>query len=489
MITHMARRASVDLGTRKLISPNKPVAGDSLSYGASLIPFIEHDDVSRALMGTNMMKQALPLKNPDVPLIQTGWESLLGQREEVSESFKKDGILALGRNLLSAYMPWGLDTFEDGIVISESAAEALTSSQEKTFWFNQPKSDWWDGGYRTVRISADNPRIPENEKKVLDDNGIVKPGTVVKPGDLLVSAYSTAHNNINKTKMIDVFAAEDSIDKILGKEPDECRDLSLRLPHNFKGEVTRIIDSNDTTGMKPPSDIARRIGIVIRRLETAKVGDKITSRHGAKGVIVRILPDRDMPYQKTSKPYCTDVSCPVAEPHRHVQVILNPIGVLGRMNLGQLYETALAKVSENKSEPIIVKPFENPWGLSQIKEALVSNGFSEDGKEQLYIFENNTETKLRYKSLAGPQYFIRLNHLPEDKIQGRAAGRPYDYTLRDDQPRQGKRIRDGQLIGSGQRFGEMETWALAGNAAWNILDDLLTVKSDDGKFRKKRTRI
>ena len=174
LITHMARRASVDLGTRKLTAPNKTVAGDSLSDGASLIPFIEHDDVSRALMGTNMMKQALPLKKPDVPLIQTGWESLLGHREEVSESFKKDGILALGKNLLSAYMPWGLDTFEDGIVISESAAEALTSSQEKTFWFNQPKSDWWDGGYRTVRISADNPRIPEHEKKVLDDNGIVK---------------------------------------------------------------------------------------------------------------------------------------------------------------------------------------------------------------------------------------------------------------------------------------------------------------------------
>ena len=200
---------------------------------------------------------------------------------------------------------------------------------------------------------------------------------------------------------------------------------------------------------------------------------------------MRVLPDRDMPYQKTSKPFCTDASCPVAQSHRHIQVILNPIGVLGRLNLGQLYETALSKVSENKSEPIIVKPFENPWGLPQIREALVSNGFSEDGKEQLYIFENNTETKLRYKSLAGPQYFIRLNHLPGDKIQGRAAGRPYDYTLRDNQPRQGKRIRDGQIIGSGQRFGEMETWALAGHAAWNILDDLLTVKSDDGKFRKK----
>ena len=201
------------------------------------------------------------------------------------------------------------------------------------------------------------------------------------------------------------------------------------MPHNFKGEVTKIIDSDEIPEMKLPSEICRRIGIVVRRHEKAKVGDKITSRHGAKGVIVRVLADRNMPYLKTKEPCCTDTSCPVTEPHRHVQVILNPIGVIGRLNVGQLYETLLSKVSEKDHEPIIVKPFENPWNLSQIKKALVSKGFSEDGKEQLYLHENNTEIGLRYRSLVGPQYFLRLNHLPEDKIQGRASGRPYDYTI------------------------------------------------------------
>jgi DNA-directed RNA polymerase beta' subunit len=484
LITYLARRGSVDFSTRKLTAPSSPTPGDSLSDGASLIPFIEHDDVSRALMGTNMMKQALPLEKPDMPLTQTGWESVLGQREEVSESFKTNGILTIGKNLLTAYLPWGLDTFEDGMVVSESAASALTSAQEKIFWFSQQSNGWPDGGYKSMRVTAENPRISEREKACLDEKGIVKPGTIVKPGDLLVSAYMTKQNDIHKTKFIDVFSTGNATNLKFDKEPSEFRDASFRLPHNFKGEVTQIIDSAEMPEMKLPSGTCRRIGIAVKRREKAKVGDKITSRHGAKGVIVRVLADRNMPYLKTEEPWCTDTSCPLTQPHRHIQVLLNPIGVIGRLNVGQLYETMLSKVSENDQKPIIVKPFGNPWDLSQIKNALVSNGFSEDGKEQLYIYENNAEIRLRYRSLVGPQYFLRLNHLPEDKIQGRSSGRPYDYTLRDNQPRQGKQIRDGQIIGSGQRIGEMETWSLAGHSAWRILDDLLTVKSDDAKFRK-----
>jgi hypothetical protein len=192
-----------------------------------------------------------------------------------------------------------------------------------------------------------------------------------------------------------------------------------------------------------------------------------------------------MPYVKTTENHCNDESCTVTAHHRHVQVLLNPISVIGRMNVGQLYETTLAKISEKTKKPFIVKPFENTWDLKNIQEALVSNGFSDDGKEQLYFFENDTENMLRYKSLVGPQYFLRLHHMPEDKLQGRAKGRPYDYTLRDEQPRKGKKIRNGQILGSGQRFGEMETWAMAGHAAWSILDDILTVKSDDRRLRRK----
>jgi len=167
------------------------------------------------------------------------------------------------------------------------------------------------------------------------------------------------------------------------------------------------------------------------------------------------------------------------------------MGVTGRLNVGQLFETALAKIAEHENRPFIVEPFERHWSLALplkepalLSKELVSRGFSEDGKEQLYIKEGDIETALRYRSFAGPQYFLRLAHIADDKIQGRGSGRPYDYSLRDNQPNKGKRLRGDQIIGSGQRVGEMETWALAGHAAWNLLDDLLTVKSDDNRLRK-----
>ena len=194
-------------------------------------------------------------------------------------------------------------------------------------------------------------------------------------------------------------------DNLFGKSPEEIRDVSLRMPHNFKGTVTKIIDSNNTPSMKLPSDTVRRIGIVVQRDEPAKVGDKIASRHGAKGVIVKILPDSEMPYLKTDKSYCTDAGCSVQGSHRHIQVILNPLGVTGRLNVGQLYETALAKIAENEGKPIIVKPFEKHWDLSRIEKELVSHGFSKDGKEQLYIFEDNSEIQLRYRSFVGTPIF------------------------------------------------------------------------------------
>jgi DNA-directed RNA polymerase subunit beta len=152
----------------------------------------------------------------------------------------------------------------------------------------------------------------------------------------------------------------------------------------------------------------------------------------------------------------------VNEPHRHVQVMLNPLGVTGRLNLGQLYETTLAKVAERRNQPFVVEPFANEWSLDYLTETLISEGFSEDGKEQLYIQEQGVEQLLQYRSLVGPQYFLKLEHMAEEKSQGRAAGKPYDYTLRDNQPRAGKRVRGDKILGSGQRVGEMETWAWRG---------------------------
>jgi hypothetical protein len=435
-------------------------------------------------MGTNMMQQTLPLTEPEAPLIQTGWEKMLGQSYDVSDSFKPGEMMAIGKNLFAAYIPWGLETFEDGIVISKSASEALISKHEKVFWFEQNKSQWLEGDFKPIKIGMDNPRITQKQKLYLDETGIIKVDSKVNPGDIIVSAYMTAYKSVNKTKMIDVHAAEKFIDELLNKIPDEIRDVSLRLPHNFEGKVIKVIDSHENQDMPLPYDLKRRIGVVVRHDEQVKVGDKIASRHGAKGVVVKILADSEMPYLKTTKSYCTDADCPARCPHRHIQVILNPLGVTGRLNVGQLFETALAKIAEYENKPFIVEPFEKHWSPALLSEKLVSKGFTEDGKEQLYINDGNIETALRYRSFAGPQYFLRLHHLAEDKSQGRGRGRPYDYSLRDNQPNKGKRLRGNQIIGSGQRVGEMETWALAGHAAWNLLDDLLTIKSDDNRLRK-----
>lgn len=161
------------------------------------------------------------------------------------------------------------------------------------------------------------------------------------------------------------------------------------------------------------------------------------------------------------------------------------MSVIGRLNIGQLYETSLAKIAEKRHGSYIVEPFVNYWSTQKLSSALKAYGFSEDGKEQLFIIEDNKEQPLQYQSLVGPQYFFRLDHLAEEKIQARGVENSYNYTIRDNQPKSGKRVFKNQVIGSAQRIGEMETWALAGNSAWDILDDLLMVKSDDRELRKQ----
>ena len=481
----LARRARIDPIKNCFLAPDQPEPGDSLSDAASLIPFIEHDDASRALMGANMLKQALALKSPDEPWIQTGWERELAKLSEFPSNIVVNGVLALGKNLFAAYLPWGLKTFEDGIVISESAATALTSVEEKTFWFDQNKNTILEGDFCEIKILKAKNKISESEKSALNDEGIVRVGRYVKPGDVLVSAQQIRFRDINKTKLLDVLNADRDIEALLGKEPDEVRNVSLRLPPNFKGSVVEIIDLNHGKCLGLPASIERRIGVKIQRKEPIKLGDKIASRHGAKGVVVDIIHDRDMPFVKTKVRHCNDSECRVEEPHRHVQVILNPLGVTGRLNLGQLFETTLAKVAEIEKRQIVVTPFVNEWTLDHLSKTLTSKGLQEDGKEQLYLLENGGARALQYTSLVGPQYFLKLIHQADGKIQGRGVGWPFDYTIRDNQPRSGKRVSSSGILGSGQRVGEMETWALAGHGAWHLLDDLLNVKSDDRRLLEK----
>lgn len=473
----LARRARVDHAKQALLPPTAPQAGDSLGDAASLIPFVEHDDVVRALMGANMLKQTLALERPQAPWVQTGWEQELATRPEVSEVFKAHGVLALGANLLVGYLPWGLDTFEDGIVASQSAAVALTSVQEETFWLDLERQ-WLEEGYQVMEITADNLDLTENGDvfQKLDERGIVKVGQEVGPGEVLVSAVLKRSTPVHKTQVLDSLRGTPFSDEALA----ETRDRSLRLPHNFRGRVVAILDSEQPGAfpMALPPRVTRRIGVRVRRIELLVVGDKLTGRHGNKGVVVRLLPDREMPYLKTQEQHCTDEQCRVCGPHRHLQVLLNPLGVLGRLNVGQLYETALAKVAEARGKPYVVAPFVDKWTPERLARELSNTGFAPDGKEQLYIVEGAAERPLRYQSLVGPQYLLRLHHLAWEKVHGRAGGRVGDYTLRDDQPRAGKRS------GGGQRVGEMETWALAGHGAWHLLDDCLTVKSDDRELRR-----
>jgi hypothetical protein len=471
---YLARRAGVDILNGKLLPPEGPQAGDILGDAASLIPFIEHDDVSRALMGANMMKQALALEKPQVPWVQTGWEKELASHAEVSEPFKARGVLSLGANLLVGYLPWGLDTFEDGIVVSQSAAAALSSIQEEVFWFEE-KREWWEGSYGVIEVTRDNPNQMDNHiLEKLDDRGIIKLGEEVGPGDVLVSALLKRSKRIHKTQLIDRLVAH-----AFNQEYEEIRDQSLRLPHNFRGRVTEIIDSagSGKLSMALVPEVLRRIGVRVRRIEGLAIGDKLTGRHGNKGVVGRILPDWEMPYYKVQENGCENQECRVSEAHRHLQIILNPLGVTSRLNVGQLYETALGKLVEKVGEPYVVRPFKDSWTPERLAQELKQHGFPEDGKEQLYLFTDGSERPLKYRSLVGSQYIIRLHHLAMDKIHGRGSGNPWEYTLRDDQPLGGKRLNGGQ------RMGEMETWALAGYGAWHILDDFLTVKSDDRRLR------
>ena len=301
----------------------------------------------------------------------------------------------------------------------------------------------------------------------------------VNPGDVLISAFEKYSETIKKADVTEMYA------RAVSSKPYKIKNCSLYVPANYHGSVIKIIDIERGKALSLQDGLERRIGIVIHLETKVSIGDKICSRHGSKGVVGQILNDHEMPYYKTEKSCCFSQECTIKEPHNHVQIILNPIGVIGRLNVGQLYETTLAKIAEKKNETVIVPPFQNSWNLQKIVTDLKSHGFSEDGREQLFMVEEGKERRLHYQSLVGPQYFLRLQHLSEHKIQARRIEQPFDYTMRDNQPRMGKRVSDNHIIGSAQRVGEMETWALAGHGAWHILDDLLNVKSDDELLRKQ----
>jgi DNA-directed RNA polymerase beta subunit/DNA-directed RNA polymerase beta' subunit len=435
------------------------------SLAARLVPFLQHNDANRVLMACSAMRQALALNESEAPLIQTGYEALLTDGH---------GPWCFGRNFLVAYMPYKGLNFEDAVVVSESASRKLTHSK---------KFDYAVEIKEYTGISNHNGKNPKRKtfrqevtrniycsdarKNKLDEHGVVKKGEWVEPGDILVGIVNPhLRDSISFSRMI---AQE------LTKKSMRSWDVSFRVPKGGSGRVvdveTRSVDSND----KLPIGVHRAFMI---RVEGAprplQVGDKICNRHGGKGVVSAILPDEEMPYFCDQTSHHSHGGLPL---HTHVQVILNPLGIVSRLNVGQLYETHLGwfanKDGGRPLEPIL--PFSESMEL--LKKACQNDHAPLDQNGQVHLIDPVTGESTALPVTVGFSYFLKLNHLAEEKVHGRGFVR-HKYNAASQQPLKGKR-REG-----GQRMGEMEMWALEAYDARHILQEMLTLKSDNPTGRE-----
>lgn len=492
----MCRREEVDFID---VSPYQLV-----STATSLIPFLEHDDANRALMGSNMQRQAVPSVRPQVPLVGTGLEekaardsgrmvlakedgevlkvdassivvktksgndvyelnkfrrsnqyTTINQKPIVSvgQKVKKgqvladgpctdNGVLALGQNLLVAFVPAFGGNFEDAIVLSERVAieDRFTSVYIEDF-----SCDVRDTKLGPEITTADIPNVSEEKLKNLDEEGIIRIGAEVKAGDILVGKISPKGET-------ELTAEEKLLRSIFGEKARDVKDTSLYLPHGKSGRVVGIRIFSRDRGDKLEPGVIKRIQVEVAQLRKIRAGDKLAGRHGNKGVISQILPVEDMPYLPDGRP---------------VDIVLNPLGVASRMNLGQILETHLgwaAKVLGYRAvTPIFCGATEE-----EIRQELKKAGLPEDGKT--YLYDGRTGRRFEDKITVGYIYMLKLNHLVEDKIHMRSIG---PYSLVTQQPLGGK----AQF--GGQRFGEMEVWALEGYGAAHTLQEMITIKSDD----------
>ena len=479
----------------------------SLSLGAGLVPFIEHDDAQRSLMGSNMQRQAVPSVRPEAPRVGTGLEYVgafhSGQvvvsdvdgtvsevdgkkiviiddvdkdkkREyamhvfnrsnhstamiqhpvvEVGQKVKKGDILAdgaatdlgelsLGQNLRVAFIPWFGNNFEDAIVISERVVrDDRFSSVHIEDFIIQVR----DTKLGPEVVTRDIPNVSEEKLRNLDEDGIVRVGAEVRSGDILVGKVT------NKGET-DLTSEERLLRAIFGEKAKDVKDTSLYLQHGEVGKVVDIKMFSREQGDKLQSGVIQQIQVSIAQFRKLQVGDKLAGRHGNKGVISTIVPEEDMPYLADGNP---------------VDVVLNPLGVASRMNIGQILETHLGWAAEKLGYHVASPSFS---GVSEeeIQEELKKAGIPEDGKEDVY--DGISGEKLDRPVTVGVMYVLKLHHLVEDKIHMRSTG---PYSLVTQQPLGGK----AQF--GGQRFGEMEVWALEAYGAAYTLQEILTVKSDD----------
>ncbi|MDD3284882.1 MAG: DNA-directed RNA polymerase subunit beta [Patescibacteria group bacterium] len=488
------------------IAPNQII-----SIATSLIPFLEHDDAVRALMGSNMQRQAVSLVKPEAPIVGTGIEAraaedsgqitrarndgevvlvqsnkiiikekdnkdrgydlykfirsnastCMNQHPIVSKGEKvkrgdviadgasvDNGELSLGRNVLVAYMPWEGGNFEDAILLSERLVKEDVYTSIHIEHYSMEVRDTKLG---PEVITRDIPNIGEERLKDLDKDGIVRIGATVKSGDILVG-------KITPKGETELSAEEKLLRAIFGEKAKDVKDSSLYLEHGEHGKVVDIKFFSRKNGDKLSAGVIKTIQISVAQMRKIQVGDKMAGRHGNKGVVSRIIPEEDMPFMEDGTP---------------VDIILNPLGIISRMNLGQVLETHLGLAARKLGYKVVTPPL-NGVLVGQIKEELKLAGFPEDGKVQL--FDGRTGEFFDNKTTVGISYMLKLNHLVEDKIHARSIG---PYSLITQQPLGGK----AQF--GGQRFGEMEVWALEAYGAAYTLQEMLTIKSDDVNGRSK----
>ncbi len=476
----------------------------AFSIATSLIPFLNHDDANRALMGSNMQKQATPCLIPEAPLVATGIEKkavldtgrivvapedgeivfadarkveLKGKKDKytynlvhfqrtngftafhqrpivtVGQKVKKgdvlvdtstsdNGEMALGQNMLIAFMSWSGSNYEDAIIISERLVKdsKFTSIHIEEFVVNVR-----DTKLGPEVTTCDIPNVGEAKLKNLAEDGIIRPGAEVRPGDILVGKISPK----GETQLT---PEERLLRSIFGEKARDVKDTSKRMENGKRGRVISVKVFSREKGDKLESGIIKKIYVEIAQLRNVSVGDKLAGRHGNKGVISKILPEQDMPYMADGRP---------------VDMILTPLGVPSRMNLGQILELHLGLAANTLNYQAIVPPFTGATE-DEIRAELKKAGFAEDGKMELR--DGRTGEAFNQRVSVGYMYILKLHHMVEDKIHMRSIG---PYSLITQQPLGGK------AQGGGQRFGEMEVWALLGHGAAHTLREILTIKSDD----------
>ena len=482
-----------------------------VSVGAAMIPFLEHDDAHRALMGANMQRQAVPLLVPESPIVGTGIEyraakdsgimqiaksngtiqkvtgdeiilktdkgeletyhlrkfkrtnggTCINQRPIVvkGEKVKQGDVIAdgpstdkgemsLGKNVLIAFATWEGYNYEDAVLISE---RLVKEDVYTSIHIEEYDCECRDTKLGPEEITRDIPNVGEDSLKDLDENGIIRIGAEVRPGDILVGKVTPKGET-------ELTAEERLLRAIFGEKAREVRDTSLRVPHGEEGTIVDVkIFTRDNSDELAPG-VNQVIRCYIAQKRKISVGDKMAGRHGNKGVVSRILPVEDMPFMPDGTP---------------VDIVLNPLGVPSRMNLGQVLEVHLGAAARELGWKVATPVFDGAKEY-EIAELLEQAGRTTDGKTTLY--DGRTGEKFDHPVTVGVMYMLKLHHLVDDKIHARSTG---PYSLVTQQPLGGK----AQF--GGQRFGEMEVWALEAYGAAHTLQEILTVKSDDVVGRVK----